>query len=293
MLLFWEEEDPLRLSCLFVFAMNEKSYIEVVFSNIKQNETDTIVAMLANIEFEGFEENDDCVKAYIPHQQFNEAEVKKIAEQFSVLYKTKDVPQQNWNAVWESHFEPVLISDFVAVRAHFHSPVSTVQHEIIITPKMSFGTGHHATTTMMIEQMQKINCKNKAVLDFGTGTGILSILAEKLGAASVLAIDNDEWSINNSKENIAQNKCSKIKVEQRNDAKIGQSFDVIVANINRNVILYNLSFLSSQLNKKGWLLLSGLLAEDEEMICAEATRYELKHENTRHLQQWISLLFRR
>ncbi len=271
--------------------MNANSYIEVVFSNLKWNEADTIVAMLAAIDFDGFEERNDFIKAYTDQQQFDEAEVKKIAEQFSLSYKIKEVPQQNWNAVWESNFEPVIIEDFVAVRAHFHLPISAVQHEIIITPKMSFGTGHHATTTMMIKQMRDIDFWNKSVFDFGTGTGVLAILAEKLGASSVLAIDNDEWSIDNSIENIGKNKCSNIKVEQRNDANVQQCFDVIVANINRNVILDNLSFLSSGLNKNGTLLLSGLLAEDEGIVLAEAARYGLKHQGTQNLHQWSLLRF--
>ncbi len=291
MLLFRDREYLLLLSCLFIFAMNDTSYIEVEFFNVKPNEADIVVAMLAGIDFEGFEETDGLIKAYISQQQFNEAEVKKIAEQFSLLYKTKEVPPQNWNAVWESHFEPVIIDDFVAVRAHFHSPVSTVQHEIIITPKMSFGTGHHATTTMMMQQMRNIDFKNKTVFDFGTGTGVLAILAEKLGAASVLAIDNDEWSIDNSMENIGKNKCSNTRVEQRSDANVQQCFDVIVANINRNVIVENLSFLSSQLNKNGSLLVSGLLVEDEGLILAEAAHYGLNHQSTQNLHQWSLLRF--
>ena len=118
---------------------------------------------------------------------------------------------------WESQLQPVTINNFAGIRASFHKPLENVEHEIIITPKMSFGTGHHATTFLMIELMQKINFKNKKVLDFGTGTGILAILAEKLGAASVLAIDYDEWSINNASENIEANNCKRIITEQRNN----------------------------------------------------------------------------
>ncbi len=278
----------------FLFcAMSNENYIEVTFDNVKENEADTIVAMLALIGFEGFEETGDSVKAYIMKKEFNEIGVKETAEQFSLIYQTKELPSQNWNAVWESNFEPVVIDNFVAVRANFHSPVSFVQHEIVITPKMSFGTGHHATTTMMIQQMRHINFANKKVLDFGAGTGILSILAEKLGASYILAIDNDNWSIENSKENIAQNGCSKIRIELKNNADVDQFSDVILANINRNVIIENLMFLSSQLTKNGCLLVSGLLAEDEEVLLTEAAHYPLQHKNTLHLQQWISLLFSR
>lgn len=273
--------------------MNKNSYIEVQLTTIKENETDTIVAMLAGIGFEGFEEVDNSVKAYINKDEFNEAKVKEIAGLFLLHFQTKEIVPQNWNALWESNFEPVVIDDFVAVRAHFHNPIPSVQHEIVITPKMSFGTGHHATTTMMIEQMRHLDFTNKTVFDFGTGTGILSIIAEKLGAGSILAIDNDEWSIENSRENIEQNQCNKIRIELRNNADVHQSFDLILANINRNVILDNFSILSSQINKNGFLLLSGLLAEDEARMVMEASNYGLQHENTQYLQQWISLLFSR
>ena len=277
-------------SYLASFIIMNKDYVAVTLDSVKQEELDLVVAMLADIGFEGFEETDDTLKAYISKAEFAEERVKEIADQFSLFFKQEDVQPQNWNAVWESNFEPVVIDDFIAVRAHFHEVIKNVQHEIVITPKMSFGTGHHATTTMMIQQMRNLDFVNKTVFDFGTGTGILSILAEKLGSADVLAIDNDEWSIENSKENIERNNCNHIKIEHRNNADVKRSFDLILANINRNVIIDNLSFLSSQLNENGSLLISGLLAEDEEMILTEAKHYQLKHVNTLYRLQWISLL---
>ncbi len=118
------------------------------------------------------------------------------------------IEETNWNQVWESNFDPVIVDDFVAVRAHFHEPIKNVQHEIVITPKMSFGTGHHATTYMMMQQMRELDFAGKNVFDFGTGTGVLAILAEKLGAQKVIAIDNDDWSIENADENVKRNNCT-------------------------------------------------------------------------------------
>jgi len=273
--------------------MNTGNYTEVKCSNINQHLSAVIIAMLSDIGYEGFEETDDTVKAYINETEFNESLVRDIAKQYSFSYNVSTLAPQNWNTVWEQNFEPVIIDDFVAIRAHFHQPVSGVQHEIVITPKMSFGTGHHATTTMMIQQMRSLDIKDKTVLDFGTGTGILAILAEKLGAANIMAVDNDIWSIENCKENIEQNNCSRIEVLQKDDAKINKQFAVILANINRNVILDNLTLLFQQLQEGGYLLLSGLLAEDEEIILIKINECKLTHINTRQQLQWISLLFSR
>src|SRR5205809_7074705 len=142
------------------------------------------------------------------------------------------IAEQNWNSIWEENFQPVIIQNAVAIRAHFHQPITTVQHEIIITPKMSFGTGHHATTYLMLEQMTSIDFAGKSVLDYGTGTGVLSIYAEKLGAAAITAIDNDEWSINNAAENIQQNNCKKINLALGNKPPAKHIYQVELANIN-------------------------------------------------------------
>ncbi len=273
--------------------MKKGDYISLRFSHVKQEDTDFIIAMLADTGFEGFEESENYLTAYIGKKDYEEAMVKELADRYSLFYEVENLPMRNWNAVWENNFEPVVIDDFVAIRAHFHQPVTGVQHDIIITPKMSFGTGHHATTTMMIQQMRHLDFKGKTVFDFGTGTGILSILAEKLGAADILAVDNDEWSIENSRENIEQNDCHCIRTALKNNAYTNEFFDVILANINRNVILENFSFLSAQLKTGGDLLISGLLAEDEKIIVAEATRYQILLIKIIYRLQWISLLFGR
>ena len=271
----------------------KEDFIEITFSQLNETDTDILVALLTAAGFEGFDESGNELKAYISKEAFNEPTVKEIAEPYSLSYQTKEIASQNWNAVWESNFEPVVIDDFVAVRAHFHQPIAGVQYEIVITPKMSFGTGHHATTTMMIQQMRNLDFTDKTVFDFGTGTGILSILAEKSSAKKILAVDNDMWSIENSKENIEKNNCNKIDLELRDDANTSGSFDIILANINRNVILDNIDSLYSQIKEGGYLLLSGLLAEDENDILDKTNQYQLLHINTLHRLQWISLLFSR
>ena len=201
------------------------------------------------------------------------------------------VGETNWNAVWESNFQPVLVDDFVAVRADFHESIAGVKHEVIITPKMSFGTGHHATTHMMIQQMQAIDFTSKAVFDFGTGTGILAILAEKLGAAAIMAVDNDDWSITNTAENLERNSCRKVELKKVDTAEGEGRYDVILANINKNVILDNLSSLIKQLASGGNLLLSGLLEADETDILTATGKFPLRYNGKITMAGWICLRF--
>jgi ribosomal protein L11 methyltransferase len=146
--------------------------------------------------------------AYFNEEDFPSYDVQSLLNGYN--FQSNTIPEQNWNEEWEQNFQPVVVDDFCAVRAHFHAPISTVKHEIIITPKMSFGTGHHATTYMMMQQMQNIDFNNKSVFDFGTGTGILAILAEKCGAKEIIAIDNDEWSYKNAEENLEMNSVKKL-----------------------------------------------------------------------------------
>ena len=222
-------------------------YIQVEFNNISSDQSDLLIAVLNEIGFDGFEENERNLKAFIPQTNFDDSAFQKSIEAFQVSFSQTTIEERNWNHLWESSFEPVVVDDFVAVRAHFHEPVIGVEHEIVITPKMSFGTGHHATTYMMLEQMREADFKDKIVFDFGTGTGVLAILAEKSGAKKIIAIDNDEWSIENASENIKRNNCTAIDLKLSNTANTESMFDIILANINKNVILENLEFLKKQL----------------------------------------------
>lgn len=256
-----------------------------------------LIAELSMIGFDGFEEGENNLKAFIPSDNMDEDAVKEIAAKNNVTFVQSVIEEANWNAVWESNFQPVIVDDFVqgtpwvAIRADFHEPIKEVEYEIVITPKMSFGTGHHATTYMMVQQMRTIDFAGKTVFDFGTGTGVLAILAEKLGAAKVFAVDNDDWSITNAEENRQRNNCSRIILEKADDAKTGEQYDIILANINKNVILDNFSSLVRQLTPKANLLLSGLLQEDEADILAEAGKYPLILNGKTTDRGWISLRF--
>ena len=267
------------------------NYTAVEFSVTNAEQAEQLIALLSNEAFEGFEENELQLKAFIPELNFNEAAFKTILQLFPELAYTKtSVENINWNQQWEESFEPVRVNDFVAIRAGFHQPITNVQHEIIITPKMSFGTGHHSTTFLMIQQMALLDFTKKSVLDFGTGPGVLAILAEKLGANKLLAIDNDEWSITNAIENIAQNNCTKITIEQHNEIPIGDKYDIILANINLNVITANLASIASVCAAPCSILFSGFLKSDETAITAAITSVGFVVKATVQNGNWIALL---
>ncbi|MEO8174333.1 MAG: 50S ribosomal protein L11 methyltransferase [Sediminibacterium sp.] len=252
---------------------------------------DILIAELAEIGYDGFEEFPGLLKAFVPEPDFIENELNILLNKYDIRYFKSIIKKQNWNAVWESNFEPVQVDDFVGVRASFHPSVSQVEHEIIITPKMSFGTGHHATTYMVMKLMQELDFHGKSVFDFGTGTGILAILAEKLGATQLLAVDNDDWCIENASENIAINKCNNIDLQKIESLKLSRQFEIIIANINRNIILDNIGELRRALPVGSQLLLSGLLKEDEADIIDVCHALGLQHKKTLERSGWIALWF--
>lgn len=267
------------------------NHIQLTINNATPEVANIIIAQLSEMSYNGFEENENSLLAYINEDEFNEAALIDILAPYYLTFNKKTIPQQNWNEVWESNFQPVIVNDFVAVRAGFHLPITNTKHEIIITPKMSFGTGHHATTYMMMELMQDIDFNNKTVFDFGSGTGILAILAEKLGAASVLAVDNDDWCIENATENAIGNRCENINIVKGGNADINQSFNIILANINKNILLENMQQLAANTDKQGVLLLSGLLIEDEADIVKAANQYNLSLIKYKQRGNWIALQF--
>ena len=267
------------------------NYIQLHFDNLGSNEQEILIAQLADIGFEGFEQGPDYLNASIGENIYPDDKVIKLFEKTNQHFTKEIIPQQNWNDQWEKSFEPVLINDFCAIRADFHPPVTTAKHEIIITPKMSFGTGHHATTFQVIQCMKKINFTGRKVLDFGTGTGVLAILAEKLGAKEILAIDNDDWSIKNAVENIEKNRCSIINV-RRTEGEFPQgNFDIILANINKHVILQNLPSFTKHLKQNGVLILSGLLRDDEEEIRKAAAQEHLTEIDFAEKSGWLACSF--
>ncbi len=229
-------------------------------------ETAMITALLMDEGFEGIEEKADSTIASVPTPAFDGEVVSRIFKQFRVEYSLATVLQQNWNASWEESFEPVLVDDFAVVRAAFHQPVNGIKYDIIVTPKMSFGTGHHATTFMMLQAMQELDFGGRSVIDFGTGTGVLAILAEKMGATDLIAIDYDQWSINNAKENLEANNCTKTRLLLADKMITGEKADFILANINLNVIRENLNRIKEACNGHTRVLISGFLVEDESQM---------------------------
>lgn len=245
------------------------TFVEISFQEISPEQSGILIAHLSELGFDGFEETATGLKAYINQTSLERKQLNEITASLGVVYSERNIPPTNWNREWESNFLPVFVGNFVAVRAGFHKPVTDVTHEIVITPKMSFGTGHHATTSLMIEHMEAIDFTRKSVMDFGTGTGILAILAEKLGADKITGVDNDQWSIENASENARENNCEKIKLKLSDVPDNSQRFDIILANINRNVILSNIQLLYQGLMTGGLLLISGILREDQLLMESE------------------------
>ncbi|GGA82363.1 ribosomal protein L11 methyltransferase [Puia dinghuensis] len=233
---------------------------------------EVLIALLGELGYEGFEQQEEWLRAYVTEEHFDRPALEAVLNSFGLTYEEQRLEERNWNEEWEKNFQPVVVDSFCAIRAHFHAPIAAVEHELVITPKMSFGTGHHATTFMMIKAMRDLDLRGKRVLDFGTGTGVLAILAERLGAVEVVAIDNDDWSIANAQENIEMNGCKAVKVlklDQVGDVP-GGPFDVILANINKHVILTQLPALGQQLGEGGVILMSGLLEDDFKDVENEA-----------------------
>jgi ribosomal protein L11 methyltransferase len=271
-------------------------YTEVRFYNLpEQNEI--LIALIADAGFDMFEEREDGVNGYIPSANFNKYEIDDLLQSnpfiSNIRYETSLIKDQNWNKEWEKNFEPVLIAGSVFIRAPFHPP-SQYPVELIIEPKMSFGTGHHSTTALMIELMMGINMQNKKVLDMGCGSGVLAILAEKRGAEEVVAIDFDNWAFQNTLENVSRNHCERIEVKEGTAELInGLSFEIILANINRNVLLADMDKYFRSLSNGGVLLLSGILKEDEQLIRSGAKDLGLTHQQTVGHENWIAIQFKK
>ena len=267
-----------------------KKYFQIQILIALPEVQERIIAELSEINFYAFQQEKHYLNAYIKEEDFSEHQLKQILkDQFDVV-KTI-IEEQNWNAQWESSIQPVIINEFAAIRPSFHEPVKDVKYDLIITPKMSFGTGHHATTFLMVQLMETIDFNNKTVLDFGTGTGVLAILAEKLGAKKIIAIDSDEWSITNAAENIQANHCNRIKIELKQDLISLPPFDIILANINLNVISNESSAMVRLLKTGGMLLVSGFLAKDEIAIHNIFTAKNIMKKQSLQLGDWVATCF--
>lgn len=268
-----------------------ESTVQITISPLDTWEQDILIAKLSEIGFEAFEQLSGKLLAFIPESKLPGIELNKIIPVEKSVEK-KLLEPRNWNEEWEKSFSPVIVDRFCGIRASFHDPIVDVEHEIIITPKMSFGTGHHATTFQVIRMMKEINFRGRSVLDFGTGTGVLAILACRMNAATVVAIDNDEWSIENCKENIEANHCRKIRL-MLTDQLPEERFDIILANINKHVILKNMDMIAQHSNEKAIIVFSGLLHSDKYEIVASALKYGMTLVADTIKDNWIALKFER
>ncbi|HNF47764.1 MAG TPA: 50S ribosomal protein L11 methyltransferase [Chitinophagales bacterium] len=270
-----------------------KNYIAKI--ELPQNiDAEEFEGVFYTLDCEGFEAKEQEVDVYFNESQQAEMEsfLKDIAETYSVKYTIELLENKNWNEQWEAGFQPVVINDFVAVRATFHPAIQDVEHEIIIDPKMSFGTGHHATTMQMMQNMRLIDFKEKTVLDLGSGTGILAILAEKLGACSVVAVDNDEWCFTNAEENCKLNHTQKTKNILGGIEKVDeQKFDIILANIHRNYLVENMQNSAELLKSGGYLFCSGFYDTDAKFVLDAALECNLYTHYLTTLNQWDCIIF--
>jgi ribosomal protein L11 methyltransferase len=262
-------------------------YQQIRLSIPDQAMREIMVALLADAGYEGFVEEPGTLLAYIPEEAFSQERLNEILEPFSYTYETERIAQRNWNAEWEAGFQPVRVGDFCMIRADFHPAVEGMQYDLVITPKMSFGTGHHATTYQMVESMKGMNFDGKTVLDFGTGTGILAILAKRMGAERVLAIDNDSWSIEKSQENLDRNGVDEIEIRLCDSLEGLGKFDIILANINKNVILREMEAMIEHCNPGGAILISGLLESDSTDLTAAIAGLPLTLKQKSNKDSWL------
>ena len=256
---------------------------------------DILVAYLADAPFDTFEETEEGVNAYAPASVPADdihAHLADLQQHVHFTWEKTLIPGQNWNALWESNFPPVVVGDFCAVRADFHEPVPGVKHELVINPKMAFGTGHHETTWQCIAAMEHLPLAGAKVLDFGCGTGVLAILASRLGAAEVEAVDIEAESYRNTLENCAANGVANVTARCGALPDVeGRGFDGILANINRNVILDSLPVLASLLKPGGWLLVSGILLQDEAVVADAAAKEGFEKTKKTERGNWLCIVF--
>ncbi|MDX1277835.1 50S ribosomal protein L11 methyltransferase [Oceanihabitans sediminis] len=270
-------------------------YFKVGPAETRNIGTEILIAELGYAGFESFVETEDGVTAYIQKEEWKEEILNDIqileSEEFDISYTFDEIEQTNWNEEWEKNFNPIVVDDLCSVRAPFHEKPNT-KFDIVIEPKMSFGTGHHETTHMMLQHILQNDFTNKTVLDMGCGTGVLAVLAEMKGATKLDAIDIDNWCYLNSLENVQRNNCNNISVYE-GDASLleGKKYDIIIANINRNILLNDMETYAKSLNENGMLFLSGFYNNDIPAIEEKCNKNMLKLTEKLEKNNWVALKF--
>lgn len=274
------------------------SWLELAFTvPDDENLTEIFTARLDDLAFDSFVQEDLVLKAYVSPELFKPDHLAAILseETFGAfrLLTQSTLEDKNWNALWEASYDAVIINQLCRIRAPFHAADPNFKYDLIIEPKMSFGTAHHDTTAQVLKLMLDLKFAGKQVLDMGSGTAVLAILARKLGAQSVVAIDNDIWAFNNACDNVVLNQVPEISIELGDASAIGgRMFDVILANINRNILLADMHIYAAALHPNGMLVLSGFYTEDLEIIQNKAQSLDLQYEFHTYANNWVAAVFR-
>jgi len=275
------------------------AYLEFVIParSWSSTEKEILFALMAQIGFEGFVEGEDDIQAFINEEAYVPEALNQLIDELAglnikVQYRFHRTEDQNWNEEWEKKFDPVVIDERVLIRAPFHDSSNDLECTLVIEPKMSFGTGHHHTTKLMIREMGNHLLEEKKILDMGCGTGVLGIYACKKGAARVLGVDIDQWAYENSLENIKRNGVTAMEVRLGDVSVLYKDkFNMILANITRNTLVRDMSVYTEHLLDQGLMVISGILAEDVQFVLNEAYKCDLKHLSTGEESNWISLTF--
>lgn len=280
-------------------TINKMNYIEVNFTCNPNNEivTSILPSLIGEIGYESFEETETGVLAYVTESLFNENSLKQVLSDFpieaTISYTIKKVEEKNWNEEWEkNYFQPLIIDNRCIIQSTFHKQPEVYEYNIIIDPKMAFGTGHHSTTKLIIKEILDMELIGKSVLDMGCGTAVLAILASMKGADPILAIDIDHWAYDNAIENLQLNNINNIEIQIGGEELLGnQSFDVILANINRNILLADIHKYASVLDNGGELYMSGFYVEDIPAIREECEKNGLKFIHHTEDNNWAAVKF--
>jgi ribosomal protein L11 methyltransferase len=272
-------------------------FIEITFPTATAGDLlcELLPYWLENLGFQGFYESESGLRAYIASDSYEKTKLSEALNQVhkeEIPFTENLIPDKNWNEEWEHNYSPVIVDDLCLIRAPFHPADRSCRYEIVLEPKMSFGTGHHETTSLMISEMLKISFSGLSVLDAGSGTGILAILAEMLGADTISAVDNDAWCIRNARENMAINRCTRIRLIEGDVTVPGRGrYDCILANINLGVLMNSLKHFNKQLNRNGLLLVSGILTDQVDAMrsAGEESGFDFISSRTRNMWALVRL----